>query len=237
MGLNYRHLLVPISAQFRPDAATVGRFLRQVVEAGYLGDDYQVVYQQVLKGIPRPREMRNPITGETIRWPGRSRQYAAPQPLGEPEEVATTSSMAAEYDVAIASEGIPFRRALDIGSVEQGPWRRFERPCHLEIRCRVRSHVVRLYDLRSADELNRPPDFANPTPPMFDEDCSADENDGLFVHPEAGVLRIAGAGCASFWVEFNYGKFVFPRLEDRGVELLDRRIVLLARDALGTDFV
>jgi hypothetical protein len=112
-----------------------------------------------------------------------------------------------------------------------------EGPYHLEIRCRVRSHIVKLSQLRSEEELDRPLDFANLSALTFDEDCNAEETEGIFVHPDIGPFRVANAGCGKFWIEFKYGKFIFPRLQDGKVDLLDALIVNRARTLFSIDLV
>ncbi len=111
-------------------------------------------------------------------------------------------------------------------------------PYYLQVCCRVRSRTVRLHHLESEADLNRPPDLDfTKFQPRYDEDCSADERTGVFTHPEINAFRIANAGCATFWIEFNYGKFIFPRLRNESVDILDDSILDLARKSFGSDFV
>jgi hypothetical protein len=74
--------------------------------------------------------------------------------------------------------------------------------------------------------------------PEFDVDCGEDERDGLFVHPEApnGIL-IPNAGCGQFWVEFEYGKWLYPRLKGRSVNLLSPAVTNLATKIFGAQFI
>lgn len=124
-----------------------------------------------------------------------------------------------------------------VGYVEDNDWKAIDGAYHLEIRCRVRANVVRLDMLDSEDDLHRPPDFANYRPNR-DEDCSpADYPDGLYVHPEIGAFKVPHAGCGMFWIEFNYGKFVFPRLKEGSVNVLADSVVVLARTVFDRDFV
>jgi hypothetical protein len=87
------------------------------------------------------------------------------------------------------------------------------------------------------EEISQPIDPQDCSP-LFDEDCSGDENaGGVFVHPECGPRKLAQAGCARFWVEFATGKLVFPRLTGDNLELLPPDFVSLAQTAFETDFV
>jgi hypothetical protein len=229
MSLNYTHLLIPSSPEFRPDADSVARFVRGLIENGNVAYCAKVAFAQVTKGQPRVRRMRNPITGETIDLRGPSRTLERPKTLADPSQITKHAANEQEYDVLLTGEGVPSVPPLIVGHLEDDDWTEMDGAYHLEVRCRVRANVVRLYMLDSEDDLHRPPDFANYRP-KCDEDCSlADHADGLYVHPEIGAFRVPNAGCGMFWIEFNYGKFVFPRLKEGTVEVLADSVIDLAR--------
>jgi len=90
--------------------------------------------------------------------------------------------------------------------------------------------------VKTEEELHQPLDIAK-WQPIFDEDCSVDDGEGSFVHPEQAGIRIPKAGCSTFWIEFRYGKLIFPLLKEGSLDLLDHSIVALARKTFGQDFV
>ncbi|MEZ6062993.1 MAG: hypothetical protein R3C19_21820 [Planctomycetaceae bacterium] len=237
MSLNYTHLLIPSSSEFRPDADAVARFVRGLIDNGNVANGAKVAFARVTKGQPRVRQMRNPMTGETIDLRGPSRTLERPRTLSDPSQITEHAANQQEFDVLLTGEGVPSVPPLTVGSVEDGDWKVMDGAYHLEVRCRIRANVVRLYMLDSEDDLHRPPAFANYRP-KYNEDCSPAENaDGLYVHPEIGAFRVPNAGCGMFWIEFNYGKFVFPRLKDGSVDVLADSVIDLARAAFDCDFI
>jgi hypothetical protein len=101
---------------------------------------------------------------------------------------------------------------LEVGSSgTDGAWRPFVGQYHLRIVCHVRNAPVRACRLASRGALNPPPPGISES--IYDEDCEESETDGFFQHPELpSVVRIPNARCARFWIEFEYGKWIWPKL-------------------------
>lgn len=237
MSLSYTHLLVPSSPSFRVEAEAVGRFVRGLIDNGNVAAGAHIALAPVTKGEPCVRQIRNPMTGETIDMQGPTRTRERPQALSDPTQIAELAANHSEYDLVVTAKGIPAVPPMIVGYVADGKWKAIDGPYHLEIRCRVRGHVVRLSMLDHEDDLTRPPDFANYRPKR-DEDCSpADHPEGVFVHPEKGAFRVPHAGCGMFWIEFSYGNFIFPRLKDGSVNVLADSIVALTQAEFDCDFV
>jgi hypothetical protein len=237
MSLSYTHLLIPLSAEYRPDAGAIAKFVQEIIDQSYIAPGPKIAFAKVVKGTPGVRQVPNPFNGKTLSLKMPSRRVDRPQQLADLTQITGLATDQPEYDVWVECVGVPRNPPLDIGHVENGAWKKTNDPYHLEIRCRVRARIVRLYSLRSEEALHGPPASATFEPIFTDEDCDLDEHDGLFVHPEIGAIRIPNAGCGTFWIEFNYGKFVFPRVKDKGVNLLEESIVNLATATFGTDFV
>lgn len=236
MSEYYTHLLIPLSPELRPESDTVAQFAQGIVENGNVSAPAKISFSRVTKEPGRVRQIRNPRTLEKINIPLPSRRAEQPQILSAASQIIEQAANQREYDVTISGEGVPSVPPCIVGYVEKDTWKPFTEPYHHEVRCRVRGNIVRLYSLESEKDLVEPPDFTK-IQPRFGEDCSADEREGIFVHPELGAIRIPNAGCGSFWVEFNYGKFIFPRLRNNTVNVLDDSILALARKAFGADFV
>jgi hypothetical protein len=238
MSAYYEHFLIPSVPDYRPAASAIAAFLRGVIDHGHVGCDPTITYAKVSKDDSRVFHIRDFVTGEPVTIRAPSRKMEKREQLTALAENVRVAENEGEYNVWLASEGIPQRPSFVLGYVDDGKWKAFEGPpYHAEVWCQVRSRIVRLYHLESEDDLHRPPDLSNSLP-RFDEDCGADQRDGLFVHPEVGAIRISNAGCGMFWITFRFGKFVFPRIkEDQSVNLLDESIVDLARGTFGVDFV
>lgn len=236
MSLYYTHLLIPLSPEFRPEPDAVAAFGQGILNNGNIGSPLTISFSRVTKGGPSVRQMRNMATGETINIRRPSRKVEQPQTLSSMSQIIEYAAGEREYDITIAGEGVPAAPPASVGYLENNTWKPMIGADHLEIRCRVRSSIVRLYFLESEDDLHRPPDFTK-FQPRFDEDCPADEREGIFVHPETGAIRIPNAGCGTFWIEFRYGKFILPRLRGPSVNILDDSVVTMVQKAFGCEFV
>jgi len=227
MSEYYTHLLIPLTPEYRPEADAVVRFIQGIAENGNVASPSTISFSKVTKGNPPVREVKNGISGKTFNIPWTSRRIEKPQILASVTQIIQHAANQWEYDVEISGEGVPLVPPCAVGYVENGNWKSVVGPYSLEICCRVRSNVVRLSFVESE----------NKWPPRFGEDCSAEERQGIFAHPEDGEIIIPNAGCGTFWIEFRYGKFIFPRLRHNGINVLDDSIVTLARKAFDCDFV
>jgi hypothetical protein len=236
MSLNYSHRLVPNSPTHRPSPGDIAVFFRELIDNHNIAQPCQIGFSRVSRNQSAGRKIRNMVTGEEIVIPTPSRKINRPEILSDAAQIIAKVPAQEEYDIAISAEGIALSPPCIVGYVENDEWKPISDPYYLEVRCCVRNNVVRLYLLESEDDLNSPPDFASYRP-RFGEDCSPNERRGLFVHPESGPTWIENAGCGTFWIEFKYGKFIFPRLRNGTVNVLSDSIVELAQKSFGCEFV
>jgi hypothetical protein len=235
MSLYYKHFLIPLAPTYRPKPDAIAKFGQGIIENGNVAVGFTISFSRITRGL-RAITARNPATGKTMSIRGPTRRPEKAEALAGTSQIIESGLGQPEYDVSISAEGIPANPPLTIGSIEKDTWEPWVNAYHLEIRCRVRSNIVRLFHLENEEDLNAPADLAKYRP-RFDEDCSVAERDGLFALPEAGAIRIPNAGCGTFWIEFNYGKFLFPLLRDNQVNVLNDSTVAIAREAFGCDFV
>jgi hypothetical protein len=235
MSEYYKHLLIPLSPEYRPKPVAIAKFGQGIIENGNVAGDFVISFARITRGL-RARTLTNAVTGKTMSIRGPTRRAEKAETLASTSQIIESGLSQPEYDVTISGEGIPANPPFTVGFFENETWEPFASAYHLEIKCRVRSNIVRLFMLESEEDLVQPLDFANYRP-RFDEDCSVDEREGIFVHPELGAIRIPNAGCGTFWVEFNYGKLLFPRLKGNHINVLNDSIVALAREVFNCDFV
>jgi hypothetical protein len=237
MSLYYTHMLIPTLPHFRPGVDDVVQFLNRMIGNGHVADNPTIEVAPVSKVKPVTRQMRNPFTGESIDIRSPSWKTERRIQLSETSQIAGECVNQPEFDVSIGGMGMPLAPPLAVG-LSTGPhtWNAMDSRYHLEVRCRVRANIVRLSAIQSEEDLHklRRVDLSLP---RFGEDCSADERDGLFVHPECGAIRIPNAGCGMFWIEFNYGKFIFPRVKDGGIDVLAGPVLNLARTTFDCEFI
>jgi hypothetical protein len=73
--------------------------------------------------------------------------------------------------------------------------------------------------------------------PSFGKPCTSTDHTGVFQHPLTGaIIEVPNAGCARFWIEFEFGKWLFPRINN-DLNLLNAPIVDCAQESFGTKFV
>lgn len=73
--------------------------------------------------------------------------------------------------------------------------------------------------------------------PFFGTACKPGTETGIFPNPWSGdVIEVPEAGCARFWIEFEFGDFLFPDVTGI-LEIFSPSIVAKAADCFETRFV
>lgn len=165
------------------------------------------------------------------------RQLGEKYPIDDLSNLADVLEGLTEYTICVNASENPADPPLAIGYNDSGKWTPFKEDYNLEIAFQVRNHTVRLAQLESEDELNAPLDPANLPTPTFDEDCEADSTAGVFVHPELDAYTLSKGGCACSWVEFRYGKFVYPRAINGSAEVMRGDIIDLTKSLFENDVI
>jgi hypothetical protein len=66
--------------------------------------------------------------------------------------------------------------------------------------------------------------------------CKNAAENGIFPNAWTGdVIEVTDAGCARFWIEFEFGKFIYPKLTDN-LEVMSPALVLGAEKCFRTKF-
>ena len=98
------------------------------------------------------------------------------------------------------------------------------------VHCWLRAEVVSTSDWHDEGPVTQEVEF-------FGQPCSPNNRLGIFHNPNTlEVIQVQGAGCARFWIEFEYGKMLFPPIEDR-LDLIEPAIVEVAERDFGIKFV
>jgi len=217
----YSHLLIPLDHDYCPSVEPLAEFLGQVVTLGVVGDA-PTIEARTIKRVPvQTRELRNQVTGETLvvqmptRWPDRR------SVISSIAELADAVAGAKEFDVDVSDTVLPKVAPLVID---------FSEPYHLLIGHRIRSQLVSMSDLHDEVETDKNAVF-------FGRDCGEADSLGLYTHPESlELIELPDAGCARFWIEFELGKFLYPRIDDKNLRILNPQLVGLAERCFQTDF-
>jgi len=213
----YIHLLIASKTDFCPSPEAVMKFLRGVVDFGVVGDAPAIHFRTLKRVPPQVRTGRNPLTGEPIEIRMPTRVADRQRTLASLAELPSAVGAANEYDVNVSGQALPKVAPLPID---------FDQPYHLRIGCRVRAHAV---SLSGVDRPSAPRPF---------EDCAETETMGFFTDPHTGKeIQAPGGGCARFWIEFELGKWLFPKIENGDLRVLNPRLEKLAVKCFRTNFV
>lgn len=236
MSLNYTHFLIPDDSSYCPSPAQVADFLARVSPQGFIGPAAKLAISEVTKLPRETKQSFNPFTRgmtETLTPSRKRSRFKAVSEIGGLEKALAKLS---EYEVSLTTEKKPKLPPLEIGTdYETGEWEPFDKAYAFELLCCARESAVTLSFVEKPKSLKANPEDLIPA--EFGEDSKKGRCDGYFVHPEAGVLKVAGAGCGRFWVEMQYGKFLYPRLKNKKVDVLAKPFVKLVEETMGCKFL
>jgi hypothetical protein len=139
--------------------------------------------------------------------------------LGSISEIAERLLGLDDYDVMVSGQGPakvpPFKLYATTDSESE-----FKGTYSYEVRCRLRAEAV-----STCEE------------PPFGSPCSSQRQNGIFRHPNTGAtIEVPSAACARFWIEFQFGKWLLPKI-DRSLNLLEPSILASAIEHFGAGFV
>ncbi len=222
----YIHTLIAVDPAFAPDPARVTTFFEGLISQQKLHPISDI--QRSLPGLAvakpsgRSRWMTNQYTGEKMSFIDFDRWN-----LEQLEAVPALIESSDHYTV-----------------IQSGQWTRDNRPISLyktdgclfdenyicTVRCELRPEAVSTsaWDLEAGPNLRDVPDFGSA--------CNAKSGLGIFPNPWTGAaIEVADAGCARFWIEFEFGRFIYPRVNG-DLEIMDSTLVTWAEHSFQTKF-
>ena len=201
----YIHTLIAFDSGFSPVPAQVARFFGELSslhrfepinnEGGSVGG------LAVAKPSGRVRWGTDPMTGEKISVP----QYDRVE-LPTPEAVTTAIEETEHYTVMQLGLWVGSDSPIDLFQTDGKP---YEEDYVCTVRCELRGEAVSTstWDIESGPDLRHVPEFGSP--------CVGHTAFGIFPNPWTGsVVEVEGAGCARFWIEFEFGRFLYPKITD-----------------------
>lgn len=211
VSLQYSHLLIPDREDFSPQPAQVASFLQVLAALGSapLGATFRVA-----KSLGRIRTGSDSITGKKISIP--VRDYVSVASISEAQKQLSGLD---DYDVIVSGSGPPKLAPFTLYTIAQEELSEFRETYGYEVRCCLRSEMVSTCD---------DPPFGGP--------CSPGKKSGIFREPITGAkIEVAGAACARFWVEFQFGKWLLPKI-GTSLSLLHPSIEAKALECFGVGF-
>ena len=211
MPETYCHTLIPERIDFVPQPQQVARFLDDLVKLGAAPLEASLRVGKpggFLTGI-------NPVTREAYTIP--RRLYT---PVGAVADVPAALSGLEDYDLRFSGKGPPRIPSLrfDIESIYA-----------FDVLCCLRPEVVSTSDWHDSATIVR-------GAPSFGQPDRSHNRLGIFHHPSTNeIIKVPNAGCALFWIEFEFGKWLLPQIVD-SLDLLEPSIVKTTEGCFGATF-
>jgi hypothetical protein len=213
----YVHTLIPQDAQFCPKPERVTQFFDGLTKLGAAPLDAQL---KILKPSGRVRSFTDPLTGEIRTIPGKEIVD-----LDRAANFHPIISALDQYVVATEGHGPPTLPtfALYLDGVL------FAENYDFSVHCCVEAGPVSMCDLGDEQNDNEAPIFRMP--------CREPSRTGLFRHPiTSALIEVENASCARFWIEFEFGNWLLPKIGD-SLNILNPEITNFANECFGLVFV
>lgn len=221
----YVHTLIPSDSSFVPKSSEVAEFFEALVTSF----NFQVISDapfqpglRVRKPSGRFRTGINVFTGEKKTIPI-SDQVKIENPADIPQLIEGIT----RYAVLASGEWKLGSAPLALFTTDGIP---FEKDYLCEVSCNLRPETVStscsVGELASNHQNVRP----------FGEPCDSDGTTGIFTHPWTGkTIEVPNAGCARFWIEFEFGKFLLPQIAS-SFDILNPMLVAKTEECFQTKF-
>jgi hypothetical protein len=222
----YIHTLIAADSNYTANPAQVEAYFSALLGL----PNFRLVsgqrYQQGLrfsKPFARIRTLENRSTGEkmTLRVP----EFAKLDALD-----AIVPSIKSLHDFGVFASGEWDCADLPVAlfTIDGEP---FKENYLCEVSCQQRAAPVSMsaWDVEAGPNVHNVPAFGSP--------CSLADDKGVFPNPWTGeAIEVPHAGCAGFWIEFEFGKFIYPKIS-RNFDVLSPPLLAKAEACFQTKFV
>jgi hypothetical protein len=211
MSLQYTHLLIPENVDFAPEPEHVAAFLERLIGISSAPIDATVKVGKLSGNV---RTGTDPLTGARISIP--RREFVNVQ--GVSEIVGHIAGLN-DYDAVISGSGPAEVPPFKLYSITDSGESEFGETYGYDVYCHLRKGVVSTCET-----------------PAFGSPCQPTRVSGIFRHPNTGeAIEVPNAACARFWIGFQFGKWLFPKIENN-LKLLEPKILATATEELGVRF-
>jgi hypothetical protein len=209
----YCHTLIPEHVDFVPDPKQIASFLSSLVAVSAAPLEPKISLSKLSGEV---RSVMNPFTGETSSMPMRKVDK-----LMDLTAIPAALKQTDDYDLTLAGKGPPKLPAFKFD---------FKGEYDFLIHCCLRAEVVSTSDWHDDVPIEQKVEF-------FGRPCNPKDRLGIFHNPSTReVIEVPKAGCARFWIEFEFGKMLFPPIKNR-LDLIEPKIVEVAEAGFGIKFV
>jgi hypothetical protein len=201
----YIHTLIAADSAFVPQSKQIAEFF-EILTATYnfriISDTGSEPGLRVMKPSGRLRRGRDPMTGEAVSIPMLDHIK-----IERINDIPGAIEGLEHYSVLASGEWTVESRPLVLLTTDEVP---FEDTYLCCISCHIRPEPV---STSCWDEDAAGPNSRNV--PYFGEACEPGSNVGIFSHPWTGeLIEVPDAGCARFWIELEFGKWLLPKMAD-----------------------
>jgi len=222
----YIHTLISVDSQFVPDPVQVASFFDELVSQfkfSPISDPQPFLPKLVIaKPSGRLRWGTNSMTGEKVsvlEWDRLN--------LERFEDIPALIEGSNHHTVMQFGQWIGKDRPMLLLKTDGVP---YEENYVCTVRCELRPELVSTsaWDVEAGPNRHDIPNFGS----VWKNEI----RNGIFPNPWTGdVIEVADAGCARFWIEFEFGRFLYPKISD-SLEVLSHPIVLCAEHCFRTKF-
>ena len=245
MSMYYTHTLIPDQADYIPHPRQVADFYSVLIELGAAPRQAQLTLwtkqeplrRTGLRTWMRERMGRNPVSGKDMRLV----DYATR--LDSVSIIGPTLEHLEDYGLEMSGIGplAPLFRFDNTGF--DGEVLRFDEHCpedqsyEFNVFCCLKPNIVSMSDDHTAEFTGgKTPEGETVVP--FGDACNAANRAGFFSNPKTmELIRVPGAGCARFWIEFRFGKWLFPDTTEGSLDLLPVNVVDAAQRIFGVRYL
>lgn len=221
----YVHTLIAADSGFVPKPSQVEKFF-ELLTTNYhfriISDGRFQPGLRLMKPSGESRSVTNPMTRESLSMPIFDRIK-----IENLSDLSRAAEGLESYSV-LASGEWALEKPFILLTTEEIP---FTGSYLCEASCHIQPEPV---STSCWDEEAGPNDLKVP---YFGDPCEMKNSNGTFSHPLTGKpIRVADAGCARFWIEFEFGKFLLPKMDD-SLNILSPTMVTKIEDCFGTRLV
>jgi hypothetical protein len=222
----YIHTLIAADSLYVPDPpriveffdALVGEFRFQIIRGGRWQQGLRV-----LKPGGQTRNGTNAVTGEMITIPIPDRIE-----IDETAEIPPLIENLEEYRVGASGDWKSADAPILLRKTDQTP---FSEDPICDVSCNIQPTPVST----SAWDVEAGPNVRNVA--HFGSIWNGESTIGIFSNPWTGeVIEVPNAGSARFWIEFEFGRFLYPKV-GKSLDILSPRLVERAEECFQTKFV
>jgi hypothetical protein len=222
----YIHTLIAADSHYVPASTQVAEFfdsLATVFSFRVIRNKRGQPGLRVVKPGGRSRTWTNTFTGETSTYPVDDNIM-----IEAAGDIPPLIEGLEKYRVRESGEWSPSAAPLTLLKTDKTP---FKGNLSCDVSCDISPAPVST----SAWDCEAGPNLRNV--PLFGSPWDGESTTGVFPNPWTGeVIEVPSAASARFWIEFEFGKLIYPPIE-KTLDLLSPPLVQRAEECFATGFV